>query len=213
METFEQEVNKGARFQFGKNWRAFLSTLNEDRIKEAEKSLCQMLEVTDLRGRKFLDIGSGSGLFSLAARCLGAEVRSFDYDPESAACTQQLKSRYFPDDNQWIVERGSVLDVDFLKTLGKFDIVYSWGVLHHTGNMWQALDNAAALVDKNGLLFIAIYNRCKFASGFWRKVKKLYCSRALGKALVCTVFVPFFFLKAAQRAYITAGTSFPVTNN
>jgi 2-polyprenyl-6-hydroxyphenyl methylase/3-demethylubiquinone-9 3-methyltransferase len=200
MKTFEQEVEKGARFEFGKNWRAFLSTLNDERIKEAEKSLCEMLEATDLRGKRFLDIGSGSGLFSLAARRLGAFVHSFDYDPFSVACTQELKSRYFPDNNQWIVERGSVLDGEFLKSLGRFDIVYSWGVLHHTGDMWQAFNNVAELVDKNGLLFIAIYNHCNIASKFWWRIKKLYCSGAIGKILVCVFIIPYFFLKSCAES-------------
>ncbi len=202
MKTFEQEVKAGGRFEFGRNWNAFLSTLNEQRIEEAEKSLREMLEVKDLRGKRFLDIGSGSGLFSLAARRLGAEVRCFDYDPFSVACTQQLKSRYFPDDSGWIIEQGSALDTEYLKSLGKFDVVYSWGVLHHTGDMWQALANAAGLVDEKGLLFIAIYNRCKFASKFWWRIKKTYCSGVIGKIFVCGIFIPYFFLKGCAESVV-----------
>ncbi|NEQ28445.1 MAG: class I SAM-dependent methyltransferase, partial [Microcoleus sp. SIO2G3] len=89
--TFEQEIKQGDRFQFGENWRRFLSVLNDERITEAENSLKQMLKVEDLQNKTFLDIGSGSGLFSLAARRLGATVHSFDYDPQSVACTQELK--------------------------------------------------------------------------------------------------------------------------
>src|SRR5919199_5647767 len=120
--TFAQEVKQGERFQFGKNWRRFLSVLNEERIAEAEKSLKQMLDVEDLQGKSFLDIGSGSGLFSLAAARLGARVHSFDYDPDSVACTQYLKSRYAPDAS-WVVDEGSVLDRQFLAGLGRFDLV------------------------------------------------------------------------------------------
>src|SRR4028119_1082407 len=174
--TFEQEVKQGERYQFGKNWRWFLSVLNDKRILEAEKSLKMMLEVESLQGKRFLDIGSGSGLFSLAARRLGAKVHYFDYDPDSVACTQELKRRYFPDDQDWIIERGSALDVDYVKSLGQFDIVYSWGVLHHTGAMWQALENASLPVDNNGLLFIAIYNDLGDKSKQWRKIKQVYCS-------------------------------------
>ena len=69
------------------------------RIEEAKASLKQMLDVDSLTGKTFLDVGSGSGLFSLAAIMLGVKVYSFDYDPQSVACTTELKRRYFPNDS------------------------------------------------------------------------------------------------------------------
>ena len=143
MSAHATEVRTGARFNFGENWTRFLAELTEERINTAEESLRAMLEVRDLKGRTFLDVGSGSGLFSLAARRLGARVHSFDYDPLCVACAQELKLRYFQDDAEWTVEQGSALDRAYLSALGVFDIVYSWGVLHHTGDMWQALENVA----------------------------------------------------------------------
>jgi len=92
------EIARGERFEFGKNWSRFLDLLNEERILQAETSLRKMLAVDDLKGKTFLDIGSGSGLFSLAARRLGAIVYSFDFDPHSVACTTELRRRYFPND-------------------------------------------------------------------------------------------------------------------
>src|SRR5215467_4960625 len=99
------------RFAFGKNWQQFLGHVNEERIALAQQSLLAMLEVEDLRGRSFLDAGCGSGLFSLAAmRLEAARVHSFDFDPQSVACAQYLRSRYFPHTTNWTIERGSVLD-------------------------------------------------------------------------------------------------------
>lgn len=171
----ETEVLKGERFEFGRNWSAFLSVLDDERIAQAERSLCEMLEVESLEGKTFLDIGSGSGLFSLAARRLGAKVTSFDFDTNSVACTEELRRRYFPDDPDWRVEQGSVLDEEYVRSFGKFDVVYSWGVLHHTGKMWDALGNSGLCVAPRGKLFIAIYNDTGSQAERWRWIKATYC--------------------------------------
>jgi 2-polyprenyl-6-hydroxyphenyl methylase/3-demethylubiquinone-9 3-methyltransferase len=168
------EVARGERFEFGENWTRFLGTLDDQRIEAAERALQKMLERSRLDGLRFLDIGSGSGLSSLAARRLGAIVHSFDFDPRSVACTRELRRRYFAEDPQWTVERGSALDADYLRSLGSFDVVYSWGVLHHTGRMWEALDHAAAAVAPGGRLFIAIYNDTGTQSRRWRWIKRTY---------------------------------------
>jgi 2-polyprenyl-3-methyl-5-hydroxy-6-metoxy-1,4-benzoquinol methylase len=172
--THTQQVVAGERFEFGHNWRKFLNLLDEERIRRAERSLQEMLEVADLRGKSFVDIGSGSGLFSLAARRLGARVHSFDFDPVSVACTLELRRRYFPEDPAWVIQEGSILEEEYLRGLGYFDVVYSWGVLHHTGSMWRALENAAGLVREGGKLFLAIYNDQGTASRRWLAVKKMY---------------------------------------
>ena len=162
------------RFAFGANWSRYLEVLNDARIQNAESSLKKMLKVSTLRGRTFLDIGSGSGLFSLAARRLGARVHSFDYDPQSVACAAELKRRYLSNDSEWTIEQGSVLDKAYIESLGHFDLVYSWGVLHHTGAMWQAMENTCSAVVPGGQLYIAIYNDQGRPSVYWGKVKTLY---------------------------------------
>lgn len=172
--THQAETAAGDRFRFGANWAAFLQVLDDDRIAQAEQSLREMLGLDSLKGKTFLDIGSGSGLFSLVARRLGAKVHSFDYDPQSVACTTELRRRYFPEDTDWTIQEGSVLDDPFMAGLGTYDVVYSWGVLHHTGQMWHALENAAARVKPGGRFFIAIYNDQGGTSNRWRAIKRLY---------------------------------------
>ena len=197
-----EEVLQGERFQFGANWEAFLSTLNEERILEAKQSLKEMLGLNDLQGKRFLDIGSGSGLFSLAAKQLGAQVHSFDYDPTSVRCTEHLKRKYCANDNDWVIEAGSVLDTKYLTSLGKFDVVYAWGVLHHTGNMKKALANAMLPVSDRGVLFIAIYNDQDISSKVWQHVKRTYCSHWFGKILVSSFYIPWFALQTIAIGFI-----------
>jgi SAM-dependent methyltransferase len=187
-ETFDAEVEEGERFQFGANWSRFLAELDEHRIAEAEKSLRDLLGLDDLTGKRFLDAGSGSGLFSLAARRLGATVHSFDFDPASVACTQELRRTHYAHDANWVVEHGSALDASYLRSLGKFDVVYSWGVLHHTGAMWDALANIVDVVAPDGLLCVSIYNDQGKGSDRWKAVKKLY--NRLPRPLRFTVLWP-----------------------
>lgn len=186
--------NQELRYPFGKNWDRFLSLVNEERITQAEASLRAMFGVNEMRGKSFLDIGSGSGLFSVAARRLGARVHSFDYDPRSVACTKELKRRYFPDDPEWIVESGSALDANYVRGLGEFDFVYSWGVLHHTGDMWRGLANAVLPVNDRGRLFIAIYNDQGWLSQYWTWVKRVYNTSAVLRLFVILVHIPYLLV-------------------
>ncbi len=179
----------GRRFGFGSNWRRFLAVLDDERIVEAEGSLRTMMGLDRLAGKTFVDVGCGSGLFSLAAMRLGAaRVHSFDYDMESVACAEELRRRHFPSADTWSIEIGDVLDADYVKKLGEWDIVYSWGVLHHTGDVWQALENAMSLVAEPGLLFISIYNDQGRRSRVWRRIKVAYNSGSVMRMAILTAF-------------------------
>lgn len=191
----------GRRFAFGANWRRFLDDVDEARIQSAMQSLRSMLDLPDLRGLRFLDIGCGSGLFSLAARRLGARVTSFDFDAESVACAEELKRRFAPDDADWAIGQGSALDEEFIRRLGTFDVVYAWGVLHHTGDMWRALELAALPVAPGGRLFIAIYNDQGWVSRYWLGVKRIYNTGWPGRWAMIALHAPYLFLlRAAARA-------------
>lgn len=195
--THAAETAAGQRFGFGANWTRFLRHLDEPRVTAAEQSLQRMLGLDSLAGLRFLDAGSGSGLFSLAARRLGADVHSFDYDPQSVACTCELRQRHAGVQGSdaaagWQVDEGSVLDETWLSSLGLFDVVYSWGVLHHTGQQWQALDLVSRRVKPGGLLFVAMYNDQGGISRWWMTVKRAYNRHALARALIVVAYVPYF---------------------
>ena len=201
------ELSRGERFGFGENWRRFLAKVDETRIEQACESLRSWLGMADLRGRRFLDAGSGSGLFSLAARRLGATVVSFDFDPESCACTREMRARFGGGDSAWTVSEGSVLDEAFLESLGTFDVVYSWGVLHHTGAMWSAVDRVARRVGPEGLLFIALYNDQGGPSRRWLKVKRAY--NALPRSLRFLVLWPSFVALWAKTFAVECVRGYP----
>ena len=173
-------------FTFGKNWRLFARRyLNQERIDAAKRSLIGFCDGQNLiDGKTFVDVGCGSGLFSLAAYQLGASrILSFDNDMDSVECCKYLREKEGNPIN-WRIIQGSILDEDFVSKLEEHDFVYSWGVLHHTGNMREAIKNTLKLVAHKGLLYLAIYNKAdtfgiysdgRFGhSRFWVKEKKLY---------------------------------------
>jgi 2-polyprenyl-6-hydroxyphenyl methylase/3-demethylubiquinone-9 3-methyltransferase len=160
-------------FSFGQNWKKYLSGLDESNVRGAIHSFCIFTQLSDLKGETFLDLGCGSGLSSLVAHRLGAKtIVSVDVDQHSVACAKELRDRVAPDAQSWKVYQGSVLDADFLQKLGQFSYVYCWGVVHHTGSMWRALENIAQCVQPSGKLHIAIYNEHR-NSAKWLEIKRL----------------------------------------
>jgi SAM-dependent methyltransferase len=163
-------------FAFGRNWQRYVENyLDPERVAIAAKSLDDL--IGDIRGKVFIDIGAGSGLFSLCAYWAGAEkVVSLDVDPDSVASCRELKRRSGHPDN-WDVLEASVLDPELPSIVPQGDIVYSWGVLHHTGDMYSALRIATRVVKPGGLFCIAIYNRAvgRFLdSKRWQRIKRRY---------------------------------------
>lgn len=193
-------------FTFGKNWQSYIKKyLNPDRIADSRKSLINFYGRKSFKGKTFLDIGCGSGLFSLAAYQLGAtKIVSFDIDSDSVNCCRHLR-QLVGKPKFWQVLTGSILDQKLVKSIGTFDYVYAWGVLHHTGQMWQALKNTCQLTKEGGLLYLAIYNKAtdwrfytdgRFGpSSFWLKVKKWYSgSSAVVQSLVDITVISFLVL-------------------
>lgn len=166
------------RFQFGENWQSFLSSVEDNQIQESMGNLQSIFDTESLAGKTFLDVGCGSGIFSLAAHRLGADqVVSFDYDDKAVACCEHLREREGADN--WEVSQGSILDSEFVESLGIHDCVYCWGVVHHTGSMWEAIDNVSVPVGPAGRLCLGIYNEVTPEESFYnsyraRHMKEIY---------------------------------------
>lgn len=159
------------RFQFGENWKDFSKTVDDKALEAAMNDLsCLLPDSFDPTGKTFLDIGSGSGLHSVAASRLGFKaVAATDYDIDSVEATKANALRF-----------GAGIEVsrdDILNTRieGAFDVVYSWGVLHHTGDMAVAVQKAASVVAPGGTFILAIYVKTPFC-GMWKVVKRMYSS-------------------------------------
>lgn len=176
---------KTISFSFGKNWSDFVAHhVTPERIAIAKQHIADFLEMPDLKGKTFLDVGCGSGLSSLAAYELEADrIVSFDVDPDSVRATNILRESAGTPAN-WAVLEGSVLDKAFVGSLDKADIVYSWGVLHHTGSMWEAVANTARLMADDGLFYLALYTTTR-KSQYWIRVKHAYNNASrFGKRLM-----------------------------
>jgi SAM-dependent methyltransferase len=174
----QRGTEEALRFAFGANWADYLNNhFSDERVEIAQNHLLHFLKLESLAGLTFLDIGCGSGIHSLAAWRAGASnVISFDYDHDSIAAAGKLHEMSGAPDN-WTILQGSVLDKGFLSNIPMADIVYSWGVLHHTGAMWQAIANAGLLVRPNGVFYIALYSKDVYlipTTDYWLKVKERY---------------------------------------
>lgn len=174
---------------FGKNFeKNLLNRFNEENLNESKRFLEHFLESKDLKGKAFLDAGCGSGVFSIAAHLMGANVSAFDIEEEALNNLKILKSRFKIDDSEIKTFYCDILNEKTISSIGEFDIVLCWGVAHHTGDLWRAIDNISKCVKPNGLIHLGIYNTAdnygfypdgRFGtSNFWKKVKRFYSNRA-----------------------------------
>jgi SAM-dependent methyltransferase len=178
----------GTHFAFGKNWASYARRVEDAEIESAEAGLVRLLGPDGVRGRSFLDIGCGSGLHALAALRLGASrVEAVDIDADSTKTASSLLSARAPADAIWSARTRSAFELDPVKD-GTFDVVYAWGVLHHTGAMKEAVAAAARMVAPAGVFCVALYGKTPFC-GLWKVEKRLYAGSSPS------------LQRAARRAY------------
>lgn len=157
-----------SHFEFGKNWSDYAQKIDDRAIAAAAEGVLRLLPRNAVRGARWLDVGSGSGLHSLAAAKLGAsDITAIDIDADSVATTSRILAEH------GVTARVLQKSVFELDDLGYFDVVYSWGVLHHTGDMWRAIDCAAGRVAPGGWFALALYQKTALC-GAWTVEKALY---------------------------------------
>jgi 2-polyprenyl-3-methyl-5-hydroxy-6-metoxy-1,4-benzoquinol methylase len=188
-------------FSFGANWKKFLAGFNEETLRRAEKSFVEFTHLPRLVEHEFLDVGCGSGLSSLVALRLGAQrVVSVDIDPHSVECARALREKFEIPQSRWEIEQGSALDPAFMESLGRFSYVHSWGVLHHTGAMWSAIENVVRYnTTAGGHLHLALYNKHR-TSQRWLTIKR-WCngSPRVVFPLVKWAYISALFAKMSLR--------------
>jgi 2-polyprenyl-6-hydroxyphenyl methylase/3-demethylubiquinone-9 3-methyltransferase len=173
-----------AHFEFGRNWERLVPEVDESRVQAAMRDISSFFQ-RDLAGLSFLDVGCGSGLSSYAAYRLGARsITSVDIDPKNVANVRRIKQRFEVDPSYpWACEVRSIVDPDDVMRLPHSDVVYAWGVLHHTGAMWDAISNSASLVNPGGFLYLMLY-RDAWSAPLWRAIKRRYVRSGAGVKFV-----------------------------
>jgi 2-polyprenyl-6-hydroxyphenyl methylase/3-demethylubiquinone-9 3-methyltransferase len=158
-------------FRFGKNWKTFNLKSDLSHIEHSQKSLDALIGKDVICNKTVLDIGCGSGIHALSFLRAGAKyIKCIDLDPDAVETTVSRLEEYNPD--KWNAQIANILDVKS-NSHEFFDIVFSWGVLHHSGNLMMAIKNSADFCKDGSLLILAIYRRTSLCT-FWKIEKKIY---------------------------------------
>ena len=194
----EKLTEVSSHYEFGANWKDYSKKVDEEAIRQAETGVLKLIPQEALRGKDFLDIGSGSGLHSLAALRLGARsVTAIDIDPDSVEATRAMLAKNGREGSAE-VRLLSILAPEAAE-LGEYDIVYSWGVLHHTGLMWEAIEKASQHVKSGGLFVLAIYRKTPLCWA-WKIEKRVFTNGGrLIRGLLRSTYISAFKLGLLVR--------------
>jgi 2-polyprenyl-3-methyl-5-hydroxy-6-metoxy-1,4-benzoquinol methylase len=105
------------------------------------------------KGKKVLDAGCGNGRWSYGLAQLGCDVTAVDINTSGLNSTKEVLGS-FQGNHRVILSALEDLYLD-----EKFDLVFSWGVLHHCHSFTKSLQNLSKLVDDDGMLYLYLYGR------------------------------------------------------
>ena len=112
----------------------------------------------EIKGKRVLDAGCGTGIFSIIfARNGAAEVIGLDISPGSLTTARHLKDNFKLDNVHF--QQADMLQLPFPNQ--SFDIVWAWGTVHHTLNPWQAMEELLRVLKPGGSILLAIYTKTK----------------------------------------------------
>jgi len=190
------------KFSFGKNWQNFNKNITNKNINNSIKYFKNFTKFVNLKNKTFIDVGCGSGINSLLAIKLNAKkVLSIDIDENSVSACKLLRKKYKISNKNWIIKQVSILDTSKIKKLGKFDFIYSWGVLHHTGDMNKAFDNLFLLAKKKSYIYVSIYNKY-LTSNTWKIIKYFYASsNNFIKKIMEKIYITIYYIGLNLNKY------------
>lgn len=123
----------------------------------------EILDKYELKGKRILDIGAGAGYDLLEFHRRGAVVYGIDITPNNMAISKKYLSYYGCPPSLVVADAENLPFAD-----ESFDFIYSFGVLHHTPNIVQALKEAHRVAKRGARGMIAVYH--KNSVFYWAKL-------------------------------------------